>query len=116
VLERVGVRVTTLGADGARIDVKGEESVHVPVARELAKVDPTGVGDAFRAGFLAGLSWRLSHQRCAEIGSMLATYVIETVGTQEYELGRGGFLERFEEAYGAAALADVAPNLRCLRP
>jgi adenosine kinase len=88
----------------------------VPVARELRKVDPTGVGDAFRAGFLAGLAWGLGHQRCAEVGSMLATYVIETVGTQEYELGRGGFLERFEEAYGAAAVADVEPNLRCLRP
>jgi adenosine kinase len=116
VLERVGVRVTTLGADGARIDVKGEDSVHVPVARELAKVDPTGVGDAFRAGFLAGLSWGLSHQRCAEVGSMVATYVIETVGPQEYELGRGGFLERFEQAYGADAAAEIGPNVRCLRP
>jgi adenosine kinase len=116
VLERVGTRVTTLGAQGSRIDVKGEEPVHVPVARELAKVDPTGVGDAFRAGFLAGLAWGLGHERCAEIGSMVATYVIETVGTQEYELGRGGFLERFEAAYGAASVADVAPNLRCLRP
>jgi adenosine kinase len=116
VLERVGIRVTTLGADGARIDVKGEDSVHVPVARELAKVDPTGVGDAFRAGFLAGLSWGLSHQRCAEVGSMVATYVIETVGPQEYELGRGGFLERFEQAYGADAAAEIGPNVRCLRP
>jgi adenosine kinase len=116
VLERVGTRVTTLGAQGSRIDVKGEDPVHVPVARELAKVDPTGVGDAFRAGFLAGLAWGLGHERCAEIGSMVATYVIETVGTQEYELGRGGFLERFEAAYGAASVADVAPNLRCLRP
>ncbi len=116
ILERVGVRVTTLGAQGSRIDVKGEESVVVPVARELRKVDPTGVGDAFRAGFLAGLAWGLGHQRCAEIGSMLATYVIETVGTQEYELGRGGFMERFEQAYGSGPAADVAPNVRCLRP
>jgi adenosine kinase len=116
ILERVGVRVTTLGAKGARIDVKGEESVHVPVARELRKVDPTGVGDAFRAGFLAGLAWGVDHRRCAEIGSMLATYVIETIGTQEYELGRGGFLERFQAAYGPAASAEIAPNLRCLRP
>jgi adenosine kinase len=116
ILERVGVRVTTLGAQGVRIEAKGEDPIHVPVTRELRKVDPTGVGDAFRSGFLAGLAWGLGHQRCAEIGSMLATYVIETVGTQEYELGRGGFLERFEAAYGAAAVADVEPNLRCLRP
>jgi adenosine kinase len=116
ILERVAVRVTTLGAKGARIEVKGEETVHVPVARELRKVDPTGVGDAFRAGFLAGLAWGVDHRRCAQIGSMLATYVIETIGTQEYELGRGGFLDRFEAAYGAAASAEIAPNLRCLRP
>jgi adenosine kinase len=116
ILERVGVRVTTLGSKGARIDVKGEDPVHVPVARELRKMDPTGVGDAFRAGFLAGLAWGVDHRRCAEVGSMLATYVIETVGTQEYELARGGFLERFEESYGSAAAAEIAPNLRCLRP
>jgi adenosine kinase len=116
ILERVGVRVTTLGSQGVRIDIKGEEPLHVPVARELRKVDPTGVGDAFRAGFFAGLAWGVDHQRCAEVGSMLATYVIETVGTQEYELGRGGFLERFEEAYGEAAAAEIRPNLRCLRP
>jgi adenosine kinase len=105
-----------LGSQGVRIDVKGEDSLHVPVARELRKVDPTGVGDAFRAGFFAGLAWGVGHQRCAEIGSMLATYVIETVGTQEYELGRGGFLERFEQAYGEVAAAEIRPNLRCLRP
>jgi adenosine kinase len=116
ILERVGVRVTTLGSQGVRIDIKGEEPLHVPVARELRKVDPTGVGDAFRAGFFAGLAWGADHQRCAQVGSMLATYVIETVGTQEYELGRGGFLERFEEAYGEAAAAEIRPNLRCLRP
>ncbi len=46
---------------------------------------------------------------------MLATYVIETVGTQEYELGRGGFLARFAEAYGADAAAEVEPHLRLRR-
>jgi adenosine kinase len=116
ILERVGVRVTTLGAKGARVDIKGEEPLLVPVAQELRKMDPTGVGDAFRAGFLAGLAWELGHERCAQIGSMLATYVIETVGTQEYELGRGGFLERFTTAYGESAAAEIEPHVRCLRP
>jgi adenosine kinase len=116
ILDRVGVRVTTLGAKGARIEIKDEPVLEVPVAQELRKVDPTGVGDAFRAGFLSGLAWGLEHERCAQVGSMLAAYVIETVGTQEYELGRGGFLERFEAAYGAGAAAEITPNLRCLRP
>ena len=62
--------------------------IEVTCPPEELKADPTGVGDAFRAGFLAGLAWELSHERCAQIGSLLATYVIETVGTQEYDLAQ----------------------------
>ena len=111
VLERVGIRVTTLGARGSRIERAGEASIEVGVARELRKADPTGVGDAFRAGFLAGLSWDLSLERCAQIGSMLATYVVETIGTQEYELTHQEFLHRLSEAYGDQPAAEVAPHL-----
>jgi adenosine kinase len=82
----------------------------------VRKADPTGVGDAFRAGFLTGLSWGLSQERSAQVGSMLATYVVETVGTQEYELGRGRFLERFAQAYGADGSSEVEPHLTCPRP
>jgi adenosine kinase len=53
---------------------------------------------------------------CAQIGSMLATYVIETVGTQEYELTHSGFLQRLEEAFGEQPAADVAAHLRTARP
>ena len=49
-------------------------------------------------------------------GRQLAAYVIETKGTQEYELGQRRFLERFETAYGEAALADIAAHVRCPRP
>ena len=116
VLARVGVRVTTLGKDGARVEVAGQPIVEVPTPLEEAKADPTGVGDAFRAGFLAGLAWELSHERCAQIGSLLATYVIETVGTQEYDLAQQHFLRRFAEAYGEPAAAEVAAHIRCPRP
>ncbi len=116
VLDRVGVRVTTLGPKGARIDIKGEPSLHVPPAPERRKADPTGVGDAFRAGFLAGLSWGLSLERCAQIGNLTATHVLEHVGGQEYELGQKEFLERFTEAYGADAAAEVARHVRCHYP
>ncbi|MGL5857365.1 MAG: carbohydrate kinase family protein [Angustibacter sp.] len=115
ILARVGTRVTTLGAKGVRIERTGDAPIEVPVARELRKADPTGVGDAFRAGFLAGLSWDLDHIVCAQLGSMLAAYVIETVGTQEYELGRGGFLTRYAEAYGESAAALVEPHLGITR-
>jgi adenosine kinase len=116
ILERVGTRVVTLGAKGVRIDRKGEPSIQVECAPEDRKVDPTGVGDAFRAGFLAALAWNLGHERAAQVGSLLATYVIETVGTQEYELGRARFLERLGSAYGPEAVADVEPHVRCPRP
>ena len=111
VLDRVGVRVTTLGKNGARIEQKGVESLHVTCPEEERKADPTGVGDAFRAGFLAGISWGLSHERSAQVGSMLATYVIETVGTQEYQLAQRHFIERLSAAYGSEAAAEVAPHL-----
>jgi adenosine kinase len=111
VLEQVEVRVTTLGADGARIDVKGVEAVFVSCPEEERRADPTGVGDAFRAGFLSGISWGLSHERSAQVGSLLATYVIETIGTQEYQLAQQHFLERLAAAYGPEAAAEVAPHL-----
>jgi adenosine kinase len=114
--ERVQTRVITKGKHGAVVVTKGEAPIQVTAAREVRKADPTGVGDAFRAGFLTGLAWGLDHRRCAEVGSMLATYVIETVGTQEYELGRARFLSRLAEAYGAESAAEVEPHLVCARP
>jgi adenosine kinase len=111
ILARVGTRVTTLGPNGVRIERAGEPAIHVGCPEEQCKADPTGVGDAFRAGFLAGLSWDLGLERSAQVGCMLATLVIETVGTQEYELRRGHFLERFVKAYGDEAGAEIAERL-----
>lgn len=116
ILSRVGTRVTTLGAAGARVERRGQPAVHVHVPEEDRRTDPTGVGDAFRAGFLAGVAWGLPEERSAQVGSLLATHVIETVGTQEYELGRQRFLERMAKAYGDDAAAEVEPYLRCPLP
>ncbi|MDN5768446.1 MAG: carbohydrate kinase family protein [Humibacillus sp.] len=116
ILSRVGTRVITRGADGATIERRGEEPISVPVAREVRRADPTGVGDAFRAGFLTGLAADLSMRHCAELGSMLATYVIETVGTQEYLLGKARFLERLAEAYGQESADEIGRHITCQRP
>ncbi len=116
VLERVGTRVITHGRDGATIEDVSGEIAHVKTPQEERRADPTGVGDAFRAGYLAGLSWGVSPERCAQIGSMLATYVVETVGTQEYELGRQRFLRRFTDAYGETAAEEVDRHIRTPRP
>ena len=110
IVERVGVRVITRGAKGSTVEVAGEPQLDIPIAREVARVDPTGVGDAYRAGFLAGLAWQLSLERCAQLGSLLATYAIEVVGPQEYRFGTN-FLSRFEEAFGSDAAEEIAQHV-----
>ena len=116
VLSRVGVRVTTLGSKGARIERAEQDVLEVACPQERIKLEPTGVGDAFRAGFLAAVAWGLDLERAAQVGSMLATYVVETVGTQEYEVSRVDFLTRLIEAYGPDAGAAVDRHLRTFRP
>ncbi|WP_326697110.1 carbohydrate kinase family protein [Streptomyces sp. NBC_01754] len=111
ILSKVGHRVTTLGARGVRIERSGHDAIEVGCAEEECKADPTGVGDAFRAGFLSGLVWGVGLERAAQVGCMLATLVIETVGTQEYTLHRTHFMERFTKAYGDEAAAEVQVHL-----
>jgi adenosine kinase len=111
ILDRIGTRVTTLGARGVRIERKGEPEIVVGCPQEEAKIDPTGVGDAFRAGFLSGLAWNVGLERAAQVGCMLATLVIETLGTQEYGLSRSRFMERFAKAYGEDAATEVREHL-----
>jgi adenosine kinase len=111
ILEHVKIRVVTLGSKGAKVESAAGEFVQVGVPQEKSKTDPTGVGDSFRSGFIAGLAWGLSHERCAQLGSLIATYVIETMGTQEYRFTSAEFLARFEGAYGAEAAAEIAPHL-----
>ncbi|MCI9887839.1 carbohydrate kinase family protein [Micrococcales bacterium 31B] len=107
ILGRVTVRVITRGKSGATIHRAGREAVSVNIVEVAKAVEPTGVGDAFRAGFLAGLSEGLSDERCAQLGSLVSSYVVETVGTQEFRFD-GTLPQRFEAAFGAEALADVA--------
>jgi adenosine kinase len=111
VLDRVAVRVTTLGAHGVDITGHGIDPIHVPVVPDVVPVDPTGVGDGFRGGFFAALSWGLGLERAAQVGSLLAAYVLEAVGPQEYELRPDGFLKRLAGAYGDEAAEDVRPHL-----
>ena len=111
VLARVEVQVTTLGSKGVEIRGRDLPTVHVPVAREHAKVDPTGVGDGFRAGFLAAREWGLPWERAAQVGSLLATLVLESAGGQEYEVKKANFTERLAESYGDDCAADVLPYL-----
>ncbi|MCW3842410.1 carbohydrate kinase family protein [Micromonospora yasonensis] len=110
-LDRVKVRVTTLGKQGVEIAGRDFATIRVPIAREIQAVDPTGVGDGFRAGFFAALNWGVSLERAAQVGCLLATLVLENFGGQEYEVRRDLFVKRLAESYGDAAADDVRPHL-----
>jgi adenosine kinase len=114
ILSRVGAQVTTLGAAGVCIQQVGEPTITLPAARNVTAVEPTGVGDAFRAGFLAALAWGVSHERAGQVGGVLAAYVVETVGTQEYTFTPSQFLARFEDSFGREAADEVAPHLKAI--
>jgi adenosine kinase len=111
ILERVGAQVTTLGADGVRIASRDAETIEVKAIPGVTAVEPTGVGDGFRAGFLAGLEWGFGHERAAQVGCTLAAYIVETVGTQEYSFTHDQFVERVRLGYGDQAAADVAAHV-----
>ena len=111
ILARVGVRITTLGSAGARIDQRGQPSVTVPAVPDAKPADPTGSGDAFRSGFLAAVAWGLPLERAAQLGNLMAVHALECTGPQEYNLKPGPLADRFAAAYGDAAAAEVASYL-----
>jgi adenosine kinase len=108
ILDNVGVRITTLGPAGAKIEQAGAAPVLVGPVPETRKADPTGTGDGFRSGFLAAVAWGLPLERAAQLGNMLAVHVLETVGPQEYELKPGPLAERLGAVYGPAAAAEIS--------
>lgn len=111
VLQRVGTRIVTHGAKGATVHRRGEPVLSVPAAPPVSLVEPTGVGDAFRAGFLSATAWGLDLERSAQVGAVLAAHVLEIVGTQDYAVDSAAFVRRVGEAYGDTAAADVEPHL-----
>ncbi|WP_424217600.1 carbohydrate kinase family protein (plasmid) [Streptomyces sp. BI20] len=112
ILDRVGTWITTLGENGAAIARAGHPRQLVPAVPTRDIADPTGAGDAFRAGFLAGLSWQWSPEQAARLGCAIATVVLESTGTQEYKLSAADLLLRVEHAYGADAARDMETRLR----
>jgi adenosine kinase len=105
--ERVDIRITTLGEHGVQIIGRDCGDLKVGVVPETGKVDPTGVGDAFRAGFLAAPASGLSLERGAQLGSLIAVQVLETDGGQEWIWDRAHGLERLRDAYGPDAAAEI---------
>jgi adenosine kinase len=98
ILEHVNILVITRGKDGADL-YAGDDTVHIPTVPEREIVDPTGVGDSFRGGFLAGYSHGFDWKLCGEIGSLAAVYCLEQNGPQSHSYTREEFVQRFREHF-----------------
>ncbi len=111
VMRQIQLRVTTLGEKG--VDLVGRDGtfVHVDVVPETHKEDPTGIGDAFRAGFLTGRDAGLSLERSAQLASLVATLVLEAPGPQEWSWDTDSAVQRLSDAYGAEAGREIAQAL-----
>ncbi|WP_147821302.1 carbohydrate kinase family protein [Salidesulfovibrio onnuriiensis] len=99
ILDRVDMCVTTLGDQGCVISTKDGE-VAVPAAKAAEVIDPTGAGDAFRAGLLKGFCLGRDIETACRMGAVTAAYSVEKKGTQEHKFDWNDFLKRYEENYG----------------
>jgi adenosine kinase len=108
----VGTQIITRGKNGVSVFPADGDTLEVGAIEGVVAVDPTGVGDSFRAGFLAGIAAGLDFERSAQIGCTIAASVVETKGTQEYALEREPFLKRLGVAYGEAARDEVDAALK----
>jgi adenosine kinase len=106
ILEHVKVLVITRGKDGADL-YAGDETVHIPTVPEDVIVDPTGVGDAFRSGFLTGYAHDLEWKLCGEIGALAAVYCLEQRGPQTHSYSRQDFIKRFRQHFDDGKKLDV---------
>ena len=111
VMNQIGLRVTTLGPKGVDLVSSDGEFVHVDVVPETHQADPTGIGDAFRAGFLTGRAAGLSLERAAQLASLVAVLVLEASGPQEWAWDRDAAITRIKDAYGQDAADDIAAAL-----
>ena len=111
VMRQIGLRVTTLGPKGVDLVSSDGTFIHVGVVPETHRDDPTGIGDAFRAGFLTGRSAGLSLERSAQLASLVAVLVLEAPGPQEWTWDRDVAVQRLTDAYGAEAGEEIAEAL-----
>ncbi|MFI4967189.1 MAG: carbohydrate kinase family protein [Gammaproteobacteria bacterium] len=99
IAEQVSAMIVTWGAKGSVIYTKGQR-VDVPPAKAEAVVDPTGCGDAFRAGIIHGLLRELDWETTGQIASLMGAIKIASRGTQNHSFTRAEFDARYESTFG----------------
>lgn len=92
--------VTTLGAEGSLVRGADGTELRIPPAPPERVVDPTGAGDAHRAGLLLGLAHGLPMPEAARLGSVSASFALEKTGTQEHDFTPAQFRDRYESVFG----------------
>ena len=103
ILDRAGSLVVTRGEHGSTV-FSGGARVDVPSVAPRQIADPTGVGDAYRGGFMKGLAHGASPAVCAQLGSVAATYALEHLGGQAHAYSWTEFKARYEQHFGALTL------------
>ncbi len=98
-LAHAGAIIVTLGAQGSKVFTRDGE-IAIPAVKPRKVEDPTGAGDAYRGGLLSGLSRGRDIAQSARMGSVCASFAVESYGTQEYKFTPQEFRERFEACYG----------------
>ncbi len=98
--------IVTRGEQGSVIWADGDEMI-VPVVPPQQVLDPTGVGDAYRAGLIKGLALGLPWRICGQIGALAATYVLETHGPQAHAYTLAAFGERYKAVFGEDAFTGI---------
>ena len=98
-LEKTKTIITTLGEMGSRVCTPDRE-IDIPAAEAKEVLDPTGAGDAYRAGLIKGLTEGRGIEQCAVMGSVCASFAVECYGTQEYHFSLQEFRERLDKYSG----------------
>lgn len=97
--KEVGIIITTLGPKGSIIKTK-KETYTIKAAKPKEVLDPTGAGDAYRAGFMAGYVKKFDLKICGQMGSVASAYAIEKYGTQEHTFTLEEFKKRYLQSFG----------------
>ncbi|GHE14448.1 PfkB family carbohydrate kinase [Streptomyces alanosinicus] len=116
VLRHVGGWVTTLGAQGARVESRRFAEIRVPACEVRRVVDRDGARDAFRAGFVAGVVSALTVERAAQLGCATAGFALESLGAQGYAVPLRALLARMGSSYGRHVEIELAARIRKAGP
>ncbi|MBI9048229.1 MAG: carbohydrate kinase family protein [Anaerolineaceae bacterium] len=106
IMNQVQIWVVTCGNNGSKIRTKDAE-YHIPVVKPEQILDPTGVGDAFRAGFVRGYRLGLDLQTCGQMGALAATYCLEQKGTQSHDYTTEMFVTRYRKHFDDEGKLDI---------